>query len=168
MAGKRGARASRLLRRARQQQNDPSIPHPGNQALVPGVTAPQPAHPPELGTHGSSCHPMATSCPDHASMAKHAIRRPHPRQEPSALAAHAGICAGGRWQQRSLPRPFRSVGARGCNSPGRPASLRSRSVTSAEPRARSWAHLWSHPHAFVFVHQYSDQRGDASHEREAY
>jgi RNA-directed DNA polymerase len=27
----------------------------------------------------------------------------HPRQEPSALAAHAGICAGGRPQGRSLP-----------------------------------------------------------------
>src|SRR6266498_3659231 len=39
-----------------------------------------------------------------ASLAQCAIRRPHPRQEPSALAAHAGICAGGRRQRRSLPR----------------------------------------------------------------
>lgn len=27
------------------------------------------------------------------------------RQEPGALAAHAGICAGGGWQRSSLPRP---------------------------------------------------------------
>ncbi len=33
-----------------------------------------------------------------------ALRRQHPRQEPSALDAHAGICAGGRRQRRSLPR----------------------------------------------------------------
>ena len=29
----------------------------------------------------------------------------HPRQEPSAVIPHAGICAGGRPQGRSLPRP---------------------------------------------------------------
>ncbi len=38
-------------------------------------------------------------------MARAAIRRHHPRQEPSALDAHAGICAGGAWQRASLPRP---------------------------------------------------------------
>ncbi len=31
------------------------------------------------------------------------LRRSHPRQEPSALAAHAGICTGGRPQWQSLP-----------------------------------------------------------------
>jgi hypothetical protein len=30
-----------------------------------------------------------------------------PREEPGALAAHAGICAGGGEQSSSLPRPFR-------------------------------------------------------------
>ena len=29
-----------------------------------------------------------------------------PREEPGALAAHAGICAGGEEQSSSLPRPF--------------------------------------------------------------
>jgi hypothetical protein len=28
-----------------------------------------------------------------------------PREEPGALAAHAGICAGGEEQSSSLPRP---------------------------------------------------------------
>jgi hypothetical protein len=30
-----------------------------------------------------------------------------PREEPGALAAHVGICAGGEEQSSSLPRPFR-------------------------------------------------------------
>jgi Reverse transcriptase (RNA-dependent DNA polymerase) len=41
---------------------------------------------------------------DHASLAERAVRRQDPRQEPSALAVLAGICAGGRPQGRSLPR----------------------------------------------------------------
>jgi hypothetical protein len=30
----------------------------------------------------------------------------NPREEPGALAAHAGICAGGEEQSSSPPRPF--------------------------------------------------------------
>ena len=44
-------------------------------------------------------------------------RRPitfDPRQEPGALAAHAGICAGGEEQSSSLPRP--SVAWTGCDA----------------------------------------------------
>jgi hypothetical protein len=36
----------------------------------------------------------------------------------------AGICAGGRPKGRSLPRPFRSVGARGVKSPRATRPLR--------------------------------------------
>src|SRR3979490_2527375 len=35
-----------------------------------------------------------------------------PREEPGALAAHAGICAGGEEKSSSLPRPWRHVSAR--------------------------------------------------------
>jgi hypothetical protein len=56
---------------------------------------------------------MAPASPDHASFAQPAIQRQDPSQEPSALAVHAGICAGGRPSQtgegRSLPRPFGHV-----------------------------------------------------------
>jgi hypothetical protein len=38
-------------------------------------------------------------------VAKRPLQRQNPRQEPGALNAHAGICAGGRQQWRSLPRP---------------------------------------------------------------
>src|SRR6058998_1346083 len=31
------------------------------------------------------------------------LRRQNPREEPGALAAHAGICTGGGWQRPSLP-----------------------------------------------------------------
>jgi Transposase DDE domain group 1 len=47
---------------------------------------------------------MATHSPHPASLAERALQRSYPRQEPSALDAHAGICAGGRQQRRSLPR----------------------------------------------------------------
>ena len=39
------------------------------------------------------------------------LRRQNPREEPGALAAHAGICAGGGQQWPSLPRPFSALGA---------------------------------------------------------
>jgi hypothetical protein len=35
-----------------------------------------------------------------------------PREEPGALAAHAGIRAGGGWQQPLLPRPFSRLDSR--------------------------------------------------------
>ena len=37
------------------------------------------------------------------------LRRQNPREEPGALAAHAGICAGGGEQCSSLPRPWTGV-----------------------------------------------------------
>src|SRR4051794_18458792 len=47
---------------------------------------------------------MATHSASPASVAERALQRSYPRQEPSALDAHAGICAGGRQQRQSLPR----------------------------------------------------------------
>jgi hypothetical protein len=50
---------------------------------------------------------MATTRPRKTPLPRRTLPRPYPRQEPSALAAHAGICAGGRPQGRSLPRSSR-------------------------------------------------------------
>src|SRR5690349_9918897 len=47
---------------------------------------------------------MATSTADSPSLAERALRRQNPREEPSALDAHAGIRAGGHQQRWSLPR----------------------------------------------------------------
>ena len=47
---------------------------------------------------------MVASCPHRAPLPECRTRRQDPRQEPSAVIPHAGICAGGRPQGRSLPR----------------------------------------------------------------
>jgi hypothetical protein len=47
---------------------------------------------------------MAPTCPHPAPLARRAVQRQNPREEPSALAVHAGICAGGAWRRGSLPR----------------------------------------------------------------
>jgi hypothetical protein len=46
------------------------------------------------------------------------LSRSHLRQEPSALAAHAGICAGGRPQGRSPPRSLRRRASSRCTKQG--------------------------------------------------
>ena len=105
MAGQRDQRARQLLRRARQHRRSRGLPQPGGQALASGAIAPRPAHPPDVGTHAPPRQTLATHRPHPASLAQRALRRQNPSQEPSALDAHAGICAGGRQQRRSLPRP---------------------------------------------------------------
>ena len=58
----------------------------------------------ELETAGPPHHEVAATRPCVAPLSRRAIRRQNPRQEPSAVIPHAGICAGGRSQERSLPR----------------------------------------------------------------
>ena len=94
-----------VLRRARQHRRGRSLPRPGSPALANGASAPQPAHQPDVGAHGSPRQPdgyppvrILHPWPERA------LRRQNPRQEPSALDAHAGICAGGGRQRPSLPR----------------------------------------------------------------
>ena len=57
---------------------------------------------------------MATSAPNPASLARAAVRRQNPRQEPGALNAHAGICAGGGPSPKAKARPYRD---RECQDP---------------------------------------------------
>jgi hypothetical protein len=91
----------------RQHRRSGSLPYPGNAALVQGATAPQPAQAPELGADEPPRDTMATARPIPASLPRRTVQRHYPRQEPSAVVPLAGICAGGRPQGRSLPRPFR-------------------------------------------------------------
>ncbi len=90
LARQRPARALQLLRGARQQRRDPSLPEPSNPALAHGAPAPQPAQSPELGANASPRATIAPASPDHAPLAQRAIQRQNPSQEPSALAVHAG------------------------------------------------------------------------------
>ena len=95
-----------LLRRARQRSHGARLPGAGHLALAQGATAPQPALESDLEAHVPDRESMAPFRPHPASTTDRALRRPHPRQEPSALTVHAGICAGGRPQGRSLPRTY--------------------------------------------------------------
>ena len=70
------------------------LPKPGDAALVQGAPQPQPAHPPHLEADVPPRRPLAATRPHPASLPTRALRRPHPRQEPSAVVPHAGICAG--------------------------------------------------------------------------
>src|ERR1019366_5077239 len=109
LAGKRCARTPRLLRGTRQQPCCQSIPDPGDPALVQGTPPSQSAPPSELGTDEPPFKAVAPACPGAVSLPGSALRRSHLRQEPSAVVPLAGICAGGRPQGRSLPRPARST-----------------------------------------------------------
>jgi hypothetical protein len=66
-----------------------------HRALVSGAAAPQPALAVDVGTDAAPPRSMATLAADHPPLARRPFRRSHPREEPSALAVHAGICAGG-------------------------------------------------------------------------
>jgi hypothetical protein len=104
VVGERGARTSRLLLRAWQPPGSQRLPNPGQPALATGASASQPASSPELGSDSPPDHSVAAACPNTASLSRGALRRSYPRQEPSAVVPHAGICAGGRPQGRSLPQ----------------------------------------------------------------
>ena len=106
VARQRGARAYRLLRSAGQHRSGVGVPQTGHATLAQGAPAPEPASPPDLGADGPARSTMAPCSPHHASLAERSVRRPHPRQEPSAVVPLAGICPGGRPQGRSLPGMF--------------------------------------------------------------
>ena len=103
VARQRGARACRLLRGARQHCSGVGVPQAGHATLVHGAPAPEPASLSDLGADGPARSEVDPCSPDHASLAERSVRRPHPRQEPSAVVPLAGICPGGRPQGRSLP-----------------------------------------------------------------
>jgi hypothetical protein len=72
---------------------------------------------------------VAPARPHPAPLSRGALRRSHPRQEPSAVVPHAGICAGGGPKGPSLPP------SRRCRSPRR----RTTSTGHARPRGESCA-----------------------------
>jgi RNA-directed DNA polymerase len=59
------------------------------------------------------------------------LQRSYPRQEPSAVVPHAGICAGGRPKGRSLPQPGTST------SPSCTPSSNASTITSSDGPARN-------------------------------
>jgi hypothetical protein len=72
--------------------------------MVQGAAASKPAQPSQLGQDEPPGDSMATACSHNASLTECALQRYYSRQEPSAVVPHAGICAGGRSKERSLPQ----------------------------------------------------------------
>src|ERR1700726_4271507 len=74
-------------------------------ALAEDAAATKPNRASRLGPLCSHHQPLLPTDPRTTPNALSSLRRHHPREEPGALAAHAGICAGGAQQRASLPRP---------------------------------------------------------------
>jgi group II intron reverse transcriptase/maturase len=85
-----------LSRGADQHRRPDDVPQAGYTSLASHAETAQPEDTPDLGAHGRDRYTLAAAREDHTPMARNAFRRQNPRQEPSALAALAGICAGGR------------------------------------------------------------------------
>src|ERR1700687_897528 len=78
----------------------------GEAALARIAHAAQPNGTPQLGEVHPARRPLLSANQNATPAAMSPLRRQNPRDEPGALAAHAGICAGGGQQWPSLPRPF--------------------------------------------------------------
>jgi hypothetical protein len=100
-------RAPELLCRFRKQPEPVVVLQRGAMALAQVTQATQPACIHELGEVHQHNRPLLPVDQDITPTAMSPLRRQNPREEPGALAAHAGICAGRGWQQPSLPRPLR-------------------------------------------------------------
>src|SRR5262245_45222443 len=101
MAGQRGTRAPGLLRCARQLRRGTRLPHPGDTALVPGASPPQPENPAHLAPDEPHRDPLATPNPHHAPIPGGALRRHTPK-----VGAQCGNPA--RWDLCGGP-PARAV-----------------------------------------------------------
>jgi hypothetical protein len=77
----------------------------GEAALARIAQAVQPDGTPQLGEVHPVRRPFLSANQNYTPAALSPLRRQNPREEPGALAAHAGICAGGEEKSSSLPRP---------------------------------------------------------------
>src|ERR1035438_1899748 len=89
------ARASELLRCLGQRPEPLVFLQRGKEAMASLASAAQPEGLPQLGEVPPNCRPFLSANPDTAPATLSPLRRQTPREEPGALAAPAGICAGG-------------------------------------------------------------------------
>ena len=89
------ARASELLRGLGQRPEPLVVLQQGEAALARVAQAAQPKGAPQLGEVHPARRPLLSANQDATPFAMSPLRRQNPREEPGALAAHAGICAGG-------------------------------------------------------------------------
>src|SRR6266704_2277373 len=100
------ATASELLRSLGQSSEPVVVPQQGEAALARVAQAAQPNGTPHLGKVHPARRPLLSANQNATPIAMSPLRRQNPREEPGALAAHAGICAGGEEKSSSLPRPL--------------------------------------------------------------
>src|SRR3981081_3873218 len=100
-------RASELLRCLGQPPEPVVVLQQGEAALARIAQAAQPNGTPQLGEVHPVRRPLLSANQNYTPAALSPLRRQNPREEPGALAAHAGICAGGEEKSSSLPRPSR-------------------------------------------------------------
>src|ERR1700682_260770 len=101
------ARASELLRCLGYPPEPVVVLQQGEAALARIAQAAQPNGTPQLGEVHPVRRPLLSANQNYTPAALSPLRRQNPREEPGALAAHAGICAGGEEKSSSLPRPLR-------------------------------------------------------------
>ncbi len=80
--------------RARQQRPDQPLLQRGHPTLAARASKAQPATPDALDADAADQRPMAPTPQTHAPLPQRAIRRHHPRQEPSALTRTLGSARG--------------------------------------------------------------------------
>ena len=81
--------------RADERLRDLGIPASHDRTLAWCADAPQPATSIDVDPDEDDRRPVLANPSHPASVAREAVPRHHPRWEPGALAAPAGICAGG-------------------------------------------------------------------------
>src|ERR1700732_4794258 len=89
-------RVPELLCRTRNQPEPVVVLQRGAMALAQVAQATRPARIHQLGEVHQLNRPILPVDQDSTPTALSLLRRQNPREEPGALAAHAGICAGGR------------------------------------------------------------------------
>src|SRR3990170_4808960 len=91
-------RAPAVLRGPDEWAGPGHVLFPGGATLVPCPEAAQPDRPAQLGADAAAPSALAPPSPHPPPLSSAATWRCHPRQEPSAVVPHAGICGGGYGQ----------------------------------------------------------------------
>src|SRR3979490_31903 len=95
-------RASELLRCLEPPPEPVVVLQQGEAALARIDQAAPPNGAPQLGEVHPVRRPLLSANQNDTPAPVSPLRRQNPREEPGALAAHAGICTGGGWQRPSL------------------------------------------------------------------
>src|SRR5512136_536787 len=110
MAPPSGRRLLRLLWSPRQRKAPSVLPRPGQTSLGPCAPPPRPTGQDELEAHGTTRSALDPACAMASSLARAAVLRQHPRQEPDAVVPPVRIRAGGDPSRKVKGRPYRDLG----------------------------------------------------------